>query len=190
MAGDDLISSYLDDLGARLPSGIVEELADGLIESYERIRQQGADDVAAAALALHDFGDADHLVAEFVRQSAGRRTAGLLLLSGPAIGLVWGMSLVVTRAWSWPIPLVARVGFATILVSTILALAIARLARTWRQASVAAYAATGLIVLDVALIGVALTVAPSVPWILSLAVAVSVTRSGLAARSIPRIVVP
>lgn len=97
------------------------------------------------------------------------------------------MSLVLTRAWNWPIPIVARAGFATILVSTILALAIARVARTWRHAVVAAYAAMGLIVLDVALIGVAPTVVPSMPWILSLAVAVSASRSEFAARSIPQI---
>ena len=189
MAGDDLIAAYVSDLALRLPQGIVEELADGLNESYERNRERGIDHRRAAALAVHDFGDADHVVAEFVRQSAGRRAAGVLLFSGPVVGLAWGVSMVAMRAWDWPVPFPARIGFATIFVAVILLLASARGAATWKRAKRAAYGAMGLVALDSAIVGVALTMAPSKPWTAFLAVAMSLCRSGFAIRSIPGIMV-
>ncbi len=189
MASDDLIAAYLSDLGQRLPSGVVAELSDGLIESYEHMCQRGFDDAESAALAVRDFGDADQVVAEFVQHSPGRRTANQLLRAGPAVGLVWGASLVTMRAWNWPVPLLARLGFASILACVIVALASARTAATWRRANIAAYGAIGLIALDAVIISVALTMAPTIPWIASVAIVFSLFRSSFAIRSIPRILV-
>ena len=78
MSEPRLISSYLAVLAAELPASIVEELADGLAETYRsHLRQDLAPDHAAQA-AVAEFGDPHVIVAEFARVNPSRRAARLL----------------------------------------------------------------------------------------------------------------
>jgi hypothetical protein len=54
-----LITSYLAALFARLPAGIVEELADGLAETYQDYLRHGLALDRAAEAAVAEFGDPD-----------------------------------------------------------------------------------------------------------------------------------
>ncbi len=187
MAGDDL-SRYLAELGRRLPTRVVEELADGLAETYERHLSTGLSAARAADLAVAEFGDVDEITSEFVRQSAGRRTAHTLLKTGPAVGLVWGVALVATRMWTSPVPGAARFTFGAVLLLVVAALARAASSRDdLRRTRLALYGGIGLVALDVTVITSALLFAPTILWISGLAVAVSLLRSGFAIRSLPKI---
>ena len=77
-----LIDSYVAGLHRRLPPGIAEETAGGLIETYEHHLAAGAGEGEAAHAALAEFGDLATVVGEFTRQAPGRRAARLLLAIG------------------------------------------------------------------------------------------------------------
>ena len=93
-----------------------------------------------------------------------------MLASAPAVGACWGAALISTRAWTWPMP------------------AAATGQRSYRRTRLAAPGSIGLIILDTAMIAAALLAAPAYTWVLATATAASLTRSGLAARLIPRTV--
>src|SRR5438067_12230486 len=109
MPGPRLIDGYLAELSADLPGRIVEELADGLDETYRRYLGQGLDPDAAARAAIAEFGEPQVVAAAFTEASRGRKTARRLLVTGPAVGMCWAIVLITGRAWTWPIPVVARV---------------------------------------------------------------------------------
>jgi hypothetical protein len=184
----DVIGAYLAGLRRRLPSGIVEEIAGGLDEAREHHLGRGLSDQEAARAALAEFGDARQLAAEFTRHAAGRRTARILLASGPAIGACWGAALIITRAWTWPVPAAARLAFGSVLLLAAAALAGAATSqRSFRRTRLAAPGGIGLVLLDMTMIAVAAYCAPSLTWILAVAIIASLTRLGLAARLIPRV---
>lgn len=79
MAGDDLIAAYLADLSGRLPADAVDELADGLTETYRRHLSTGVEPASAARAAIREFGEPEVVLAAFVAQSPGRRAARALL---------------------------------------------------------------------------------------------------------------
>jgi hypothetical protein len=185
----DLISTYLADLGRRLPDGIVDEIADGLAEACEHHIGRGLSEEDAAHAALAEFGDASQLADEFTRHAAGRRTARIMLASGPVIAACWGAALLVTRAWTWPVPVPARLAFGSVLLLVIAALASAATSRhSFRRTRLAAPGGIGLILLDITMITAALTAAPAFTWVLVIAVIASLTRAGLAARLVPHVV--
>ena len=86
----------------QLPGPVVEELADGLEQTYRRYLGQGLAPQAAAEATVAEFGAAELIAAEFSRapgppggpQAAGGRSSGGLLL-GPGAGDS-------VRAWTWP----------------------------------------------------------------------------------------
>lgn len=185
----DLISTYLADLGRRLPPGIVDEIADGLAEACERHLTRGLSEQDAARAAVAEFGDAGQLAAEFVRHAAGRRAARLMLASGPVIGACWGAALLVTRAWTWSVPAIDRLAFGSALLLAIAALACAATSQhSFRRTRLAAPGGIGLIILDMTMITAALFAAPAFTWVMAVAITASLTRAGLAARLVPPIV--
>src|SRR5215472_10357768 len=96
-------------------------------------RQRLAGDRAARA-ALADFGDLATVVGEFTRQSPGRRAARLLLATGPAVGACWGAALILSRAWTWPVPATARLSFgAALLLAVVLLVAAATSRRSYQR---------------------------------------------------------
>jgi len=185
----DLTSAYLADLRHRLPAGIVDEIAGGLAEAREHHLARGLTDLDAAHAALAEFGDARQLAAQFTRHAPGPRTARILLTSGPAVGSCWGAALIITRAWTWPVPAAARIAFGAALLLAIAALASAATGQhSFRRTRLAAPGSIGLIILDTTMIAAALLSAPAFTWVLAAATAASLTRLGLAARLIPRTV--
>ena len=100
MPGSGLIASYLDALSRQLPGQVVEELADGLEETYRRHLGLGLAPDAAAEAAVAEFGDPELIAAGFTRAHPARRAALRLLAAGPAVGLCWAVALITSRAWT------------------------------------------------------------------------------------------
>src|SRR5260370_24507184 len=108
MPESSLIAGHLAALAARLPARIVEELADGLDETYRRYLDGGLGDEAAARAAIAEFGDPQLIAASFTAAGPARRAARRLLVSGPGAGLCWGIVCMTTPPWTWPRPHAAR----------------------------------------------------------------------------------
>src|SRR5260370_37295574 len=102
MAEPRLIGDYLATLAAELPAAVVDELADGLEETYRRYLGFGLDPDAAARAAVAEFGQPHLIVAEFARASRGRAAARTLMLTGPVGGACWGTPLITSQAVAWP----------------------------------------------------------------------------------------
>ena len=186
MPGTRLISDYLAALSADLPAQIVEELADGLDETYHGYLGQGLAPDAAARAAVEEFGEPRVIVDAFTDASHSRKTARRLLAAGPGVGMCWAVVLIAARAWQWPVPVVARVLFGMALITVIGLLAAAAFGRHYRLVRRAATAAcVGTAVLDAMMIGTALAAAPVLVWPVTAAVALSAGRSAFALRNVP-----
>lgn len=183
-----LIDDYVAGLRSRLPAGIAEEAAAGLIETYEHHLDTAATDQEAARAALADFGDLAMVVSEFTRQAPGRRAARVLLATGPVVGACWAAALILSRAWAWPVPDAARLGFGAVLLLAVLALLAAATSRLSYQRTRLAIAASPVILaLDATAVSAVLLVAPAPTWALHAAVAVSLGRITLTAWALPRL---
>jgi hypothetical protein len=186
--GNPLIGAYLAALHRRLPPGPADEVADGLLEAYQHYLGRGEDADAAARAAIAETGDVTVITAEFTRQAPGRRTARLLLATGPVMGACWGTALISARAWAWPVPPGARIAFATALLLAIAGLALAGASRHgYRRTRLTAPAGAGLVILDTAMITAALLAAPALTASLILAAAASTARIAYTIRSLPAI---
>jgi hypothetical protein len=86
IADHDLIDEYITTLAGRLPVDAVDELADGLTETYRHHLSHGLDPGPTAQVAMDEFGEADVVIATFVRQSLGRRAALTTLYTGQSSG--------------------------------------------------------------------------------------------------------
>lgn len=185
MPGPSLIEGYLAALAADLPAPVIAELADGLGETHRSYLAQGLDPGAAARAAVAEFGEPQMIVAAFTEASRGRRAARRLLAAGPAVGLCWAIALITTRAWAWPVPVAARVLFGTALVTVIGLLATAAKGQRYRLVRRAAAAACiGTALLDAAMTGTLLAIAPALMWPAALAIALSAARSAFALRNV------
>lgn len=185
MAGSDVIAEYLAALSAQLPAPVVEELADGLDQTCQRYLDQGLTPAAAAGAAVAEFGDPHVILADFTRLSPARHAARRLLATGPVVGGCWAAALITGRAWSWPIPVAARLLFAVTLVSIIGMLAAAAFGTRYRSIRRAGTAGcVGLVVLDTAMLLTATLAIPAVVWPVILAVAASAARLTFTARTL------
>lgn len=177
MSEPRLIRGYLDVLSARLPASIVDELADGLAETYQSYLRRGLSSGAAAETAVAEFGEPHVIVAGFVRVNPARRIARRLLGTGPAVGACWAAALITSRAWTWPVPLPVRVVVGLALITVISLLATAALGARYRLAArTGAAGYIGTTVVDIMMITGVVLAAPSVTWVMAGAVAASVTR--------------
>jgi len=184
MSGPGLIDGYLAELSADLPARIVEELADGLDETYRRYLGRGLAQDAAARAAVAEFGEPQVVMAAFTDASRGRRTARRLLAVGPGVGTWWAIVLITARGWQWPVPVVARVLFGVMLIAVIGFLAAAALGRHYRPVCRAAAAGcVGTAIVDAAVTGMVLITAPVLAWPVAVAVALSAGRSTFALRN-------
>jgi hypothetical protein len=187
VASHHLIDAYRAELARRLPADTVDELADGLIETWYHHLGAGLPAGSAARAAIAEFGAADRIADQFVRAAPGRRTARLLLATGPIMAACWGSTLVVTRAWTWPIPPPVRALYAATLLVAVAAVVVAATARhSYRQTRLGGLAALVLIVLDLSMIGAVSAFAPTLAWLTVVAVTASLVRVGLAIRSLPQ----
>lgn len=194
MASDPLIFAQLQTLQRRLPADQFDELADGLEETYQAHLRQAADPVTAARRAIAEFGDADTVTAAICRAAAWRRGATALLLTGPVLGSIWAATLLTQQAWSWSLPMPARLFAGIALLATIALLLTAhRERRTYRRGQLAAILAfAALIVLDTAACLVVIRHTPHATPVLLAALAASVLRAAaaltLSARHVARTV--
>ena len=187
MAGHQLIDDYLAELARRLPADDVDELADGLDETFRYHQRRGLPAASAAAAATAEFGHPDLIVEEFVRQAPGRRAARALLASGPLFGALWGSSLISAQAWTWPVPLAAAVAFGAGLLAAVSALVAAAVSRSYRRTTLTGPACGLLAVLDGAMLVAIAYAAPALSWPMALAIPASLVRIGLAVRIAPRV---
>ncbi|HEU5469485.1 MAG TPA: permease prefix domain 1-containing protein [Actinophytocola sp.] len=188
MAGHALIEAHLATLAGRLPAGAVDELADGLTETYQHHLARGLDPNSAAAAAVAEFGDTDQILTAFTHHAPGRRTALALLATGPVFAACWGPSLIMSQAWVWPIPIAAELAFGLALLGIVAILAIAATSQHhYGRTRLAAAGGIGLIVLDAAILAAVLLAAPTLVWPMVLAIPASLARIIFTARSLPRV---
>lgn len=191
MAGDRLIEEHLARLCHDLPARIVEELADGLTETWERHLAAGLPPEPAARAAIAEFGSVEQITGAFVTESPGRRTARLLLITGPVVGACWGAGLATGRAWTWQVPAVAAVLLpVTLLAVVVLLVAAATARRSYRRTHLGAYGGLGLIALDLTTAATVLAVAPGIGGLTVVAVGASLARIGVTARCLSGAVRP
>lgn len=177
MPGPSLISDYLRELSAQLPGQVVDELADGLNDTCEHYLDDGLDPDAAASTALAEFGDPQVIIAAFTRLSSPQRAARRLLLTGPVIGACWGAALITSRAWTWPVPNVARLLLGVTLLSVIGLLAAAAFGRQYRAVGrVGIAGCIGIAAIDTAMIITVAFVIPVLLWPVIPAIAASALR--------------
>jgi hypothetical protein len=186
MASHPLIDTHLADLARRLPTEAVDELGDGLTETWHHHLAAGRPPADAARAAIAEFGTATQIVEAFVTNCPGRRTARLLLASGPIVGVCWGASLVAAHAWEWPIPPSAAIAVGAALLAVVAALITSATSRrSYRRAQLGTAGGIGVIALDLTMLAAAVLVAPTMVWPMLVAVPVSLARIGLTLRSLP-----
>ncbi|HET8680370.1 MAG TPA: hypothetical protein VFM54_00620 [Micromonosporaceae bacterium] len=186
MASHQLIDSYVIELADRLPAQIVDEVADGLTETWHHHLTRGLAPAAAARTAIAEFGTPAQVVDAFVDQAAGRRTARALLATGPIVGACWAASLLTARAWTWPVPPAGAVTFAATLVTVVCCLAAAATSRhSYQRTRLGTVGAASLVALDVAMLAVVLLSAPALVWPMAAAIPASLVRIGLTLRRLP-----
>jgi hypothetical protein len=184
VAGHRLIDEYLAVLARRLPSDTVEELADGLAATYERLRSDGLDPDPAAMAALAEFGTPDAVLSAFARQAPGQRLARSLLYLGPVVGLCWGAAILTGH---WPVPVPVRIAFGTALFAIVAALGYAATSRRrYRLTRIAGAAGLGVIALDTTILTFVATASVPFTWPLALAVPASLTRIAFTAVKVGR----
>ena len=187
MAEPRVIRTYQATLARRLPAAIVDELADGLQQTYQHHLDSGLAPHAAARAAVDEFGDPDTLADLFAAGAPARRAARLLLGTGPLVGGCWATLLITMRAWDWPVPALAQTGAALVLVTVIALLAVAAFTGSYRRAqNTATLACLGLIGLDTALGTTLLLPAAAHGWLMLLPAA-GCARITFAARTLRHI---
>jgi hypothetical protein len=187
MAGHHLIEAYLGELAGRLPPDTVDELADGLRETWRHHLSRGLGPNAAAHAALAEFGTPAQVTDAFVADATGRRTARVLLATGPIFGACWGTSLIAARAWTWSIPVIASAAFAVGLVAVVGCLAAAATSRhDYRRTRLGDLGAAGLVGLDTAMIAAVLIAAPALVWPMAIAIPASLLRIAMTLSRVPR----
>jgi hypothetical protein len=178
VAQPGLIDDYLAQLAGRLPAAIVAELADGLHETYLTYRHAGLPDEQAAGHAVAEFGDPNTVIAGFLAANPARRTARILLLTGPVVGAAWAAAVLMLHTWNWPVPVAARIGFGTTLITGIGLLAIAAFAQQYRRATRnAAAACLVVLAVDATMLGYLGAAGLLTTWPAVLAAPLSATRS-------------
>jgi len=178
-----LIRGYLEVLAAQLPASIVDELADGLAETYRSYLSRGLSAEVAAGAAVEEFGAPEEILAGFARVNPARRAARRLLGLGPVVGGCWVAALATSRVWPGPLP--ARVGVGLALLASIGLLMVAALVRRYRVSVFSGIAGfAGFAALDTALIAGVVILAGSVTWVTALAMAGSMVRLALCARAL------
>jgi hypothetical protein len=182
------IAGYVAGLHRKLPAAIADEAVAGLTETYEHHLASGAGEQEAARAALAEFGDLAMVVGEFTRQAPGRRAARLLLATGPVAGPCWAAALILSRAWTWPVPTTVRLSFGAVLLLAVAGLAVAATSRrNYQRTRLAAVASPVILVLDATAVAAVVIAAPALTLALGTAVAVSLGRIAFIAWMLPRL---
>jgi hypothetical protein len=189
MSEPRLIRDYLATLSAQLPMPIAEELADGLTETYESYLRQGMAPDRAAESAVAEFGEPHMILAAFARANPARRIARRLLWIGPVVGAWWAAALITSRAWTWPVPPVARILPGLVLIVVVALLVTAAFGTRYRLAARAAATGwAGITMLDIMMIIGVMLIIPSVTWVTLGAMTASAARIVFSAQTLRAIV--
>jgi hypothetical protein len=185
MAETRLIRDYLATLSAQLPAPIADELADGLAQTYRSYLRQGLPPHPAAESAVAEFGDPHLIVAEFTRVNPARRAARRLIMTGPIVGACWAAALISGRAWTWHVPLPARITPGLLLVTVIALIVVAAAGTPYRIATRACLAGCiGVTALDITMITGVTLAAPALSLVTASALAASATRIAFSTRAL------
>jgi hypothetical protein len=185
VASHQVINEYVDALASRLPDHVVEELADGLLETQERLVAAGAPQNEAALTAIREFGAPAETVAAFVSQAPGRRIARLLLFTSPVVAGFWAASLITAGAWTWPVPLPAVAILGMVLVGTVALLVISATShQDYRRTRFGIIGGLGALVVDTGMLAIVVFAAPTLVFPMAAAMAVSMARIMLTVRSL------
>ncbi|MFI6677410.1 hypothetical protein [Kribbella sp. NPDC050470] len=187
MAGHVLIDSYLAELRPHVPSSAWDELADGLLETYEHNLAAGLEQDAAATGALHDFGTIEQISHAFVANAPGHRAARVLLFTGPLVGLSWAATFLTATVWTWHLPVGAAIAFGLGLFAAVVVLAVALRATRCARTRLTAIGGAGALLLDAGLIAATVALAPSPVWPMAVAIPASLARAAYVVRMLPRI---
>jgi hypothetical protein len=189
MAEHRLIAAYRDDLLARLPAHLADEVSDGLADAHEKYVGQGLNPDQAASAAIAEFGNADVVAEAFRHICPAAMAARILIVTGPVVGGCWAVALIADRAWDWPIPVAVRLLVGVILAGSVLLLVSSALARRYQAVRRAGLAGClGLAALDVCVITTVALVAPGLQWLLVVAASASAVRLTFLARRLRRLV--
>lgn len=176
MAGDELIGAYRAELAPRLPPDVLDEVLDGLVETRNSLLDRGLAPEHVTAAAIVEFGHPEAVLTAFTRNAPGRRYAVRLLATGPVFALLWGGALMTTSAWAWPIPRLLEIAYGTALLAVVGVLLGVLLAKNPAGTRRAAYAISGLIVLDLGMLAAVTFAAPVLNWVMAPAIAASLLR--------------
>jgi hypothetical protein len=187
MADRDLIDSYLAELARRLPGEAVEELADGLEETFQHQLRLGLSPTDAAHTAIAEFGQPVLVTAAFAHESSGRRTAIALLVTAPVFAGLWGTTLISAHAWNWQIPAAVTLAFGATLLAVAATLAIVARSNNPTTTRLAGPASAALVLLDLGMLTAVAVAAPAVTWAMALAIPASLIRVAMAGRNLPRV---
>lgn len=188
MAEPRLIADYRSALSRRLPEPLVDEIADGLAETYQYYVATGVAPDQAAQTALAEFGDADTIAAAFAVDAPARRAARALIATGPIAGVCWVLALISGHAWHWVLPGFATVGIGVMLAAIIVLLQCAARTGSYRLGRRAmTVACLGLIALDCSLIAAMALPGTVRAWPVALAVAAGTMRACFTARALRRV---
>jgi hypothetical protein len=206
---DDYLATFAACLPAtrRAKTRIVAEISDGLVSTVDSLVAGGSTAADAARAAVTEFGDPRWLAAEFAAQLtplSAHRTGVALLVTGPAVGLMWASAYGATLGdWTAKINAVlARIALFPLVLAIVIPAAVLaaggtgvlarRLAIPPGWAGTAAIlAGCGCVIADASL--VVTTVAAARPGtasggLLAVAVGVSTIRACLAGLATRRIV--
>jgi hypothetical protein len=198
-AAAEIFEDYLTAIARRLPgprrarTAAIAELRDGLCDGWGHYRRRGLGDTDAARETVTEFGPASVVADAYTGVLAdlhARRTAQMLVFTGPIIGLLW---LVTLAPGQTPNALLLAVPMLTVLVAAGALAGLITVATTGRaahllpdirglpqRAAVTACLATGAVDLTVLTLAAErfLTTPTTPPAVLALAGLASLTRIG------------
>lgn len=127
MAEPQLITTQLHALRSRLPEHLYEEVADGLLETYQAQLKRHPQPADAARAAVTEFGDADTITRATCLNSSWHHLSTVLLTTGPALGGIWAVTLLSQQTWVTSLPDEIRICYGAALLTAIALLLSGRL---------------------------------------------------------------
>lgn len=184
MTTHPIIDAQLAALAAELPEPYVAELADGYDETYATHRRALDPDEAATAT-IAEFGDAATICAAFAANSAGRRFARAMLVTGPVFGAAWATALLTQPTLRDALGIPSRLVAGGLLLTVVVTLAVTATGRLRYRATRTASTAVAcaLLPFDAAAVVTVIALRLSAPVTL-LAVTFSITRIVFTAASL------